>query len=177
MTLWGLLPVDENLMGEFEIRTLSTLMRSKNPSLIGKRGDCFLRLTDAHYNMTAPSLLQFFPLSPTVENLSLTFSILVLDVTSNWGANTTCLYSLGIYGETPNSNGVWTQLHSEKAQGLWGRRYGVAISWSNIHGTEHPAWGAGEFGTRRPKLGLHFVYELRFIKILQNFSGIPSLAP
>ncbi|KAF8870019.1 hypothetical protein BD779DRAFT_1681501 [Infundibulicybe gibba] len=60
MTLWGLLPVDENPTGELETCALSTFMRSKNPSLIAKRGGPFsspCRCTLRYGSSFAPAIL------------------------------------------------------------------------------------------------------------------------
>jgi hypothetical protein len=96
--VWGL--VD----GEANMRTFS---RSRNPltssarvprSLM-KEGP-FLLLAEIDFDITARSQRQVFPLHSDALSLGIDFGVIAFDIRSNWGADTTSLCSVHVYGHT-----------------------------------------------------------------------------
>lgn len=67
-----------------------------NPHQIDS-ANTFVKLADMAYNISEPSSRQFFPIRPLppIQNPTQVF---LLQIKGNEGANTTCLYSIGMYG-------------------------------------------------------------------------------
>ena len=59
----------------------------------------YLRLAEFQFNVTTRPILQSFPILEVVRKHRIPFHVVVLQVTSNWGSNSTCLYHVGIHGE------------------------------------------------------------------------------
>lgn len=59
--------------------------------------DRLLLLTEFQYNKSAPSTFQTFAVPN--GSIEVAFNVVVLEVESNWGSNSTCLYSIGINGK------------------------------------------------------------------------------
>lgn len=95
MTLWGLIADNQLALETLPLSAFKHLPHPKPPLHPQSR---LLRLTDVHYDLGAPHH-QYFPISSAVTKLNLAFQIVLLEITSNWGSDTTCLYHLGIYGE------------------------------------------------------------------------------
>lgn len=104
MSLWGLLatstedltaslnashPITTRLVQDF-------LVYGQLPRSI-QATDKFLHLGEFEYDRLASSPFQSFPISEVIGNIG--FEVVVLEVKSNWGSNSTCLYHVGINGE------------------------------------------------------------------------------
>jgi Sad1 / UNC-like C-terminal len=68
-----------------------------NPTTSASPSDYFVQLAEASYNVSAPFHIQTFPVDEYLRGTS--FRTLVLQIISNWGANTTCLYRVRVHGE------------------------------------------------------------------------------
>jgi len=69
-----------------------------SPSAVSpRRLERFVRLADFVYDNTSDRRLQVFDVDH--QHITNTFSAVVLQIRDNWGANSTCLYHFGVYGE------------------------------------------------------------------------------
>ena len=59
----------------------------------------FLPIAKLHYDMHATSTFQSFAVSELQPDSQTSFRVVVLQVHSNWGGNSTCLSSVGVHGE------------------------------------------------------------------------------
>ncbi|KAJ2912339.1 hypothetical protein MD484_g8071, partial [Candolleomyces efflorescens] len=102
LTLWGLVKQP----GSIELMNPSLLYRS--PSTFTPPGfpshpygsDIFIPLIHAEYDLNSNEPVQTFEPSGTQDDheQSLLYDTVIVEVTGNWGANSTCLYHLGIHG-------------------------------------------------------------------------------
>lgn len=88
-------PRNVTLWGHADAENLTEVLSHPERRLFADR--LFIPLIRAEYNISDEILLQNFLI---VGNSSheILYSTLILEVTSNWGANTTCLYYVGIHG-------------------------------------------------------------------------------
>jgi hypothetical protein len=59
-----------------------------------RAADYFIHLGSIYYNITALPMRQIFK----TLKLNLAFRTIVIEVTENWGANTTCMYTIAVHG-------------------------------------------------------------------------------
>ncbi|KAI1783091.1 UNC-like C-terminal-domain-containing protein [Ganoderma leucocontextum] len=63
------------------------------------RGYDFVLLGSFEYDIRASSHVQTFTLEPEFAEAGMYFGVVVLEITSNWGADSTCLYRFRIHGD------------------------------------------------------------------------------
>ena len=111
MILWGLLdgrtlPNAMSLALNTRNRTLCTSSCfSQSVPIPSTQPDTFYPLAEFYYDINSQESLQSFPISDAVRESDIRFQVVVLQVLSNWGSNSTCLYHIGIHGE-PASVGL-----------------------------------------------------------------------
>ena len=94
VALWGLIDTNETTTHVLERRSpMEFSFTGRLPRTI-QDFDYFILLLHAVYDITGPALRQQFE----TINLDMMFHTIVLEVISNWGSDTTCLYHLGIHG-------------------------------------------------------------------------------
>jgi hypothetical protein len=93
MVLWGRVK-DVASVASLDTCTSESLF----PSAVAPRHlEHFVRLADFSYNNSSPRRLQTFEIAHELATTA--FDVVVLQIHDNWGANTTCLYHFGVYGE------------------------------------------------------------------------------
>lgn len=101
ITLWGVVKSDDvNKDIPADVETRSFLDFSGWDEWSVDVPDRFIPLAHLNYNISSSSLLQHFPISVDDRLRNMTFHAILLEITSNWGSNTTCLYFVGIHGAT-----------------------------------------------------------------------------
>ena len=103
MTLWGKLEggkeVSSNQSTDSVSEPASCTHRCFSPTASSIEGvGIFLPITKLHYDIHAATTLQSFVVPELQPNSQTSFRVVVLQVHSNWGGNSTCLYRVGIYG-------------------------------------------------------------------------------
>ncbi|RDX40003.1 hypothetical protein OH76DRAFT_1298763, partial [Lentinus brumalis] len=96
-TLWGV--VDGTVNAEL-YQTLAPdfpTPERRAPSIA--KGLQWARLASFVYDIHNSHSIQTFPISPQYVDVGMTFGVFALEIYSNWGNDTTCLYKVGIYGE------------------------------------------------------------------------------
>lgn len=106
ITAWGLLrgdvPVD-SLKPE-DVLPASHFLLAKyrnNPKF--HPSNHFIRLADIFYNISSANPRQAFAVYPSVASIG-EVEVVLITIESNWGANTTCLYWIGIHGKSSTAN-------------------------------------------------------------------------
>ncbi|KAI0712374.1 hypothetical protein C8Q76DRAFT_571591, partial [Earliella scabrosa] len=61
-------------------------------------GFTFIPISTFEYDRHGKSHVQTFSVHPLVVTSRIDFGLVVLDIVSNWGSNTTCLYRLRVHG-------------------------------------------------------------------------------
>lgn len=104
VVLWGLVDGRANKQRYNALpRTypLSVLLpdgsRRSSPALSGSY--LFMPLAVFDYDVNLPASLQNFPVFHELRSTNLSFGVVVLEVLSNWGSQTTCLYQVRIHGD------------------------------------------------------------------------------
>jgi Sad1 / UNC-like C-terminal len=104
--VWGLVDGEANMRAflqaqdsQHKFTSPLTKVTPPPPSSISKEGT-FLPLANIDFDITAHSLRQAFPFSSNALSWGIDFGVIVLDIQSNWGADTTSLCSIHIYGHT-----------------------------------------------------------------------------
>jgi hypothetical protein len=98
--VWGLVDGGANTRTFLRSQhTFTPTLARAPPSPISKEG-VFLPLAEINFDITARSLYQVFPLSNNALSLGIDFGVIVFDIRSNWGADTTSLCSVHVYGRT-----------------------------------------------------------------------------
>jgi Sad1 / UNC-like C-terminal len=101
LILWGL--VDDavgNSATEIHQSHCTTDCFSRSPSFPPFPPSVFLPVVEFRYDLNSTQMFQSFPVSQSVQESQTSFQIVVLQVTSNWGSNSTCLYRIGIHGRS-----------------------------------------------------------------------------
>jgi hypothetical protein len=106
MTLWGLLEDGAALT-----KAMSRALNKNNHMLCmehcfscssaipSPRSSSFYPLAKLCFDINASVMFQSFPITDAVHKSNMSIQVIVLQVTSNWGSDLTCLYHLGIHGE------------------------------------------------------------------------------
>lgn len=96
ITLWGLMDGSNGgyVSGNPDQRSTLSFTQSNLLPPTAHTMDYFIALGSINYNITALPLLQTSP----VSGHNLTFKMIVVEVKENWGADTTCMYTFGVYG-------------------------------------------------------------------------------
>lgn len=94
--VWGLVDGEANMRTFYRSRRATP---TKVPSSISKEG-VFLSLAEIQFDILSRSLRQVFPISDNVLSWGIDFGVVVFDIRSNWGADTTSLCSVRVYGHT-----------------------------------------------------------------------------
>ena len=98
--IWGLVDGEANMRAiSGSQRTFTSTLAKVPPSAISKEG-IFLPLAEIDFDITARSLHQGFPISNKALSWGIDFGVVVFDIRSNWGADTTSLCTVRIYGHT-----------------------------------------------------------------------------
>ncbi len=98
MTLWGVVEGNANLALYKTLLPEHTPPEHRAPLIT--KGHQWAPLTTFVYDIHSPSA-QTFPIAQQYTGVGMTFGVFALEVHSNWGDSTTCLYKVGIYG-TPS---------------------------------------------------------------------------
>ena len=59
----------------------------------------FVHLADIEYDITASWHAQTFPVDAHVQDMQLSFGVVVVEFLDNWGSSTSCIYRIRIHGE------------------------------------------------------------------------------
>lgn len=95
-TLWGV--VDGKSNAElYEVIVAGHALPDHRAPTISK-GLQWALLTSFVYDIHNPNSCQNFTIPPQYTDAGMTFGVFALEVHSNWGDPTTCLYRVGIYG-------------------------------------------------------------------------------
>lgn len=109
MSLWALVKdnIRNSMLSENYITTSPSrfsVLKSSNPFFAWnavwdhrEHQEYFVKLTDLVYNISFPASRQIFPVQP-LPSVQTPTQIYLLQIKSNEGGNTTCLYSIGLYG-------------------------------------------------------------------------------
>ncbi|KAI9434619.1 hypothetical protein H4582DRAFT_1975874 [Lactarius indigo] len=98
--VWGLVDGEANMKAfSRSQRAFTSTLAKVPPSPISKEG-IFLPLAEIDFDITARSLRQAFPVSKNALLWGIDFGVIVLDIRSNWGADTTSLCTVHVYGRT-----------------------------------------------------------------------------
>ena len=98
LILWGAVDGADNAS------RLGNMLHDTLPSLRGRSSPyetahhTFVPLAVFEYDIHSSSHIQTFPIRPYIVDLGVYFGVVVLEVTSNWGGSTTCLYRVRIHG-------------------------------------------------------------------------------
>ena len=107
--IWGLVDGEANMRTFLQVQdsqpSFTSTLSKVPPSPISKEG-IFLPLAEINFDITAQSLRQAFPLSNSVLSWGIDFGVVVVDVRSNWGADTTSLCTVQVYGHAITSNSM-----------------------------------------------------------------------
>lgn len=100
--LWGAVDGPSNAQLSRDVieqrhATSSVISNATGPRMTG--GQTYLLLAGAEYDIHGPSRTQTFPVYPDIVASKVDFGVVVVEVASNWGSNTTCLYRVRIHGE------------------------------------------------------------------------------
>ncbi|PIL31026.1 hypothetical protein GSI_05720 [Ganoderma sinense ZZ0214-1] len=101
VALWG------GVDGPYEdiLRNFTYSRRVNLPTLYGRsapfttHGYNFTLLAHFEYDIRAPTHIQTFRLLPYVVESDMVFGVVVLEILSNWGGKSTCLYRVRVHGE------------------------------------------------------------------------------
>jgi hypothetical protein len=100
LMVWGLVDGEANMKAFSQSQyVLSSTLTNMPPFPISKEG-VFLLLAEINFDVTAQSLRQVFPLSNSALSWGIDFGVIVFDIRSNWGADTTSLCTVHVYGHT-----------------------------------------------------------------------------
>ncbi len=98
--VWGLVDGEANMKTfSWSRRVFTSTLAKVPPSPISKEG-IFLPLAEIDFDITAQSLHQAFPVSNSALSWGIDFGVIVFDIRSNWGADTTSLCTVHVYGRT-----------------------------------------------------------------------------
>ncbi|KAF6757107.1 hypothetical protein DFP72DRAFT_809461 [Ephemerocybe angulata] len=104
LTLWGLVRLSEHLtfpaLQSTQLhRPISYFARDKQPpSRIVKPGDVFVPLATVHYDVHKDQEMAVAYIGD-LEVESYIYDLVVVEVTENWGGDSTCLYHVGVHGQ------------------------------------------------------------------------------
>lgn len=100
MVLWGAVdsPInEERLRASIPNATLLASINHSSPPVT--HDFLYTPLASFEYNIHARSHVQTFSLDPYVERSGMDFGVMVLELLSNWGGDTTCLYRVRVHGK------------------------------------------------------------------------------
>ncbi|TFK89648.1 hypothetical protein K466DRAFT_486353 [Polyporus arcularius HHB13444] len=109
MVLWGAIDGSVNIarLGNFTQTHNDAITRTHGRSRPHETAGCtFIPIASFEYDVRSHSHIQTFPVLSHVVDLEMYFGVVVLEVVSNWGSETTCLYRARVHGQ-----GV-SQLHN-----------------------------------------------------------------
>ena len=102
MMLWGLV---DGALNEQRLRKVPEVLTSTLPTFLERQQPLLLEphvsaviLATFEYDIYDPSPIQTFPVEPYVLDSFLHFGVLILDVASNWGSSSMCLYRIRVHG-------------------------------------------------------------------------------
>lgn len=98
--VWGLYPPRQRLPEIHPTRLTSHFLLSKTLPAGLSPDNQFILLVNGTYDTTSPLTRQVFKV-PTFlkQSLNALSNVVVFEILSNWGAQTTCLYSIEVHGE------------------------------------------------------------------------------
>ncbi|KAF9442854.1 hypothetical protein P691DRAFT_680681, partial [Macrolepiota fuliginosa MF-IS2] len=98
--LWGLYPHASQLPVDITVQPVSEfIVSSPLPGEISS-GDVFVMLINGTYDLLSVGTRQYFNVPPSIQSLLPDpIGVVVLEISENWGSNTTCLYNIGIHAE------------------------------------------------------------------------------
>jgi len=99
VTVWGLVDGEQNVRTYSQSRHTLPSQLATPPYPLSKEG-IFLPLAEVTFDITTRSLRQAFPLNSETVSWGIDFGVIVFDIHSNWGADTTSLCSVYVYGQT-----------------------------------------------------------------------------
>lgn len=100
LIVWGLVDGEANMKAFSQSRHVLTSTLAKVPPFPISKEGVFLPLAEINFDVTAQSLRQAFPLSKGALSWGIDFGVIVFDIRSNWGADTTSLCAVHVYGRT-----------------------------------------------------------------------------
>ena len=98
--LWGIVdgPAnEERARGVDQASILSSLPHRRGPPLAARWE--YICIAAFEYDIYAAHSTQTFPVLDYVKSAALDFSVVVMEVASNWGAEKTCIYRMRVHGE------------------------------------------------------------------------------
>lgn len=98
ITVWGLVDGEQNLNTYSRSRHAIASTLARVPSFPISKEGIFLPLAGITFDITALSLRQSFPLFSESQSWGIDFGVVVFHIQSNWGADTTALCDIHIYG-------------------------------------------------------------------------------
>ena len=100
LVLWGVMDgsanterYDEHFA---ELWPITNMRQKSAPALTMDQR--FIPIAEIKYNIHDPLPIQTFPVHQAVVASGLDFGVFVLEVLSNWGSNSTCLYRVRLHG-------------------------------------------------------------------------------
>lgn len=101
LTLWGLVKspgANQEPLGSQQRPASHFLRRGGHVPETINPGDVFIPLSEAVYDAHSTEMKQSFSI-PKTASRSYLFDVVVVEVTDNWGGNSTCLYHVGVHGQ------------------------------------------------------------------------------
>lgn len=99
--LWGLYPSEHAEVLPAQTQPASYFLLSRSFPAGISLNDRFILLVNGSYDTFSPTTRQYFNVSPSLwQTLPAPVGIVVLEILNNWGASSTCIYSVGIHGES-----------------------------------------------------------------------------
>lgn len=101
MTLWGVIDgrVNTQLYNNLAAAPPQAAHDRLSPSIA--KDLLWAPLTSFVYDIHGGHSVQTFPISPCYADTGITFGVFALEVHTNWGHSSTCLYKVGIHGTLP----------------------------------------------------------------------------